>query len=276
MKVGTEEILIHPESKRALDVEIVLLTALTYVVIFLYAQDYFSWPLFYLLFHLFYMRFFMGNHDRFHVDLSRRWPRPLEWFAENFAVVVTPWDEPYDSIKKKHFTHHLTHFPEQEPETDFDKDPHSIYESGGMWRSLFYCFFFEEAQLFYDIRHRNIGWERVIRLVIYLPLIIWFIATFGWAKYGGVFMAVRLMSASGWFFFSWFSHVYFYRFGSRREIPRFVLFLLYAMNGRRVGNGFFRHTAHHVWPSVPSGQLYKMDEAVMRHPEARPVMIPSS
>lgn len=272
IKVGDSEVQIDRETKRALDLEIILLLFIVYAVIFTYAYGYISWPVFYLLFHFFYMRFFMGNHDRFHADHSKRLPRLLELFAEYLAVAVTPWDEPYDSIKKKHFTHHVTHLPKKNPSHEILSDPHSIYEARGMWRSLFYCLFYEEAQLVIDIRNRNITRSRWIRLLLYLPLQIVFFLTFGWEKYLGVFLAVRIMSSSGWFFFSWYSHTYFYRFGSRKEIPGIILFLLKFVNGKRVGDGFFRHTTHHVWPQVPSGQLYKLDEAVLDNPQAKPEM----
>ena len=276
MKIGTEEFAIKPESKKAMDVEIILLLVLVYTIVFIYALDYISWPIFYLLFHFFYMRFFMGNHDRFHADTSRHWPRPVELFAEYFALVVTPWDEPYDSIRKKHFTHHVTHLPKKSPDHDILQDPHSAYEAGGLWRALFCCMFFEEVQLVIDIRKRHIPKSRWIRLAIYLPLQFLFFMTFGWEKYLGVFLAVRLMSTLGWFFFSWFSHTYFYRFGSRRQIPRLFLFLLRFINGKRVGNGFFHHTSHHVWPHIPSSKLHILDEAMMRNPDAMPEMVATS
>ena len=131
MKIGNEEFAIQPESKRTMDVEITLFTLLVYAIILTYALGYLSWPLFYLLFHPAYMRVFMGNHDRFHADKSRRWPKPVEWFSETFGVVVTPWDEPYDSIRLKHFQHHLSHLPGKTPDHDTFMDPHAMYEAGG-------------------------------------------------------------------------------------------------------------------------------------------------
>ncbi|MDH4188582.1 MAG: hypothetical protein OEW21_00045 [Betaproteobacteria bacterium] len=276
MKIGDEEFNIPAESKRALDVEVTLMTAMTYVVIFAYALDYLSWPVFYLLFHLLYMRFFMGAHDRMHTDQLRRWPRAIELMAEHFAVVAVPWAEPIDSIRKKHFTHHLEHMPGKVPGGDMLKDPHSIYESGGFWRSLFYCTFFEEAQLVIDIRNRNITTSRWIRLAIYLPLLVLFVLSFGWEKYLGVVLAVRLMSAIAWLSFSWFSHTQTYRFGLDKKIPGFVKILLRMTNGKRVSDGFFRHTSHHAWPQVPPDKLFLLDEAVMRYPDSMPEMIRSS
>ena len=273
MKIGTEEFIIQPESKKAMDVEIVFLNILVYVVVFIYAFGYLSWPVFYLLFHFFYMRFFMGNHDRMHADKSRHWPRTVERLTEYFAVVVTPWDEPYDSIKKKHYTHHVTHLPKKTPDHDILQDPHSIYEARGFWRSLFYCMFFEEAQFVIDIRNRNITKSRWIRLVIYMPLQILFFMTFGWDKYLGVFLAVRLMSTIAWFSFSWVPHTLFYRFGLDGRIPRPVKLLLGLLNGKRVMDGFFRHNSHHAWPHIPSSKLYILDEAVMRNPDAMPEMV---
>lgn len=279
MTIGTEEFTIEPVSKKTMDIEIIVLLVLVYTVVFFWAFDYISsWPVFYLLFHLLYMRFFMGNHERFHSRRSKKWSRPIEIFSEYFAVAATPWDESYDSIRRKHFTHHATHRPGKKPGRDMLKDPHSIYEAGGFWRSLFFCLFFEEAQLLIDIRNRNIAKSRWIRLAIYLPLQILFIMAFGWEKYLGVFFAVRLMSCGGWLLFSWFSHTVTYRFGFMNQVPmpRLVTFVMGLLNGRHVRDGFFRHATHHVWPSVPSNKLYLLDEAVMRNPDAMPEMIPTS
>lgn len=274
MKIGNETFTIRPESRRALDVEITLFTVLVYAIIFAYAVGYLSWPLFYLLFHPAYMRVFMGNHDRFHADRSRHWPKPVERVLEYFGVVVTPWDEPYDSIRLKHFQHHLSHLPGEVPDHDSFTDPHAVYESGGFWRCLFFSIFYEEVQLIHDIRHRCIARSRWIRLAIYLPVLVTFISFFGWEEYLGVFFAVRIMSASSWFVFSWFLHAHVYEFGILEKIPgaRLILIMVGLVNGKRVRDGFFRHASHHAWPHVPSGQLYLLDEAVMRHPGSTPKM----
>ena len=272
MKIGTEEFNIKPESKQLMDVEIISLNIIVYAVIFAYAFDYLIWPVFYLLFHFFYMRFFMGNHDRFHADTSKHWTRPIELFSEYFAVVVTPWDEPYDSIKKKHQIHHATHLPDKIPNQNMLQDPHSIYEAGGFWRSLFYSIFYEEAQLIIDIRNNNITTSRWIKAIIYIPLMLLFFMTFGWEKYLGVFLAVRLMSTTSWLFFSWFIHTYLYEFGTVQKIPKVVLFIFGVMNGKRVNDGFVRHASHHAWPNIPSNRLYELDTAVMRNSDAIPEM----
>lgn len=276
MKIGTEEFTIQRESKKAMDVEIILVNVLVYAVTFIYAFDYLSWPVFYLLFHHVYMSYFMGTHDRFHADQSKHWPRPIEFFAEYFALVAMPWAEPLDSIRKKHFTHHKTHRPKKTPGYNILQDPHSIYEGGGFWRALFYCTFFEEAQLLIDIRNKNVAKSRWIRLAIYLPLQILFFMIFGWEKYLGVFLAVRLMSTIAWFTFSRVAHTSLYRFGLLGQIPRPFILLNGLINGKRVMDGFFCHTSHHAWPSIPSSKLYLLDEAVMRNPDAMPEMIPTS
>jgi fatty acid desaturase len=277
MRIGTEEFNIQPTSKKAMDIWLIILNVLLYTVVFVWAFGYLSWPVFYLLFHLVYMRIFMGNHERFHSRKPENWPRPIQVFSEYFALVVTPWDEPPDSIRKKHFTHHATHRPGKTPGSDMLQDPHSIYEAGGAWRSLFFSLFFEEAQLYIDIRNKDITKSRWIRLAIYLPLQILFIMVFGWEKYLGVFLAVKLMSAVAWWLFSWFSHTVTYRFGFVQEKPWSGLFLFIwgLINGRWVSDGFLRHAIHHAWPSVPPGKLYILDEAVMRNPDAKPEMIPT-
>lgn len=274
MRIGAEEFTIQPEPKKALDSEILFLNLLVYAVVLAYAFGHLIWPVFYLLFHLAYMRVFIGNHDRFHTDASRHWPRPIEFIAEHFALVVTPWDEPYDSIRKKHLTHHVTHLPNKIPGHDVSQDPHCVYEAGGFWRALLHCAFYEEVQLFSDIRNNNITASRWIRLAIYLPLQVLFIMTFGWEKYLGVFAAMRLVSAGGWFAFSWGLHNRaLYHFGFVREVPKSVIWLFGVLNGKRVRDGFFRHAAHHAWPQLPSSRLDELDSAVLRNPNASPEMI---
>ncbi len=278
MKIGNEEYLIKPLSKRTLDIEMVILMFMVYVTVYLWVFEYISWPIFYIVFHFFYMRFFMGNHERFHSIKSKNWPRLFEIFSEYFALAVTPWDEPYDSIRTKHFIHHATHVRGKKPTQEILQNPHSIYEAGGFWRSLFFCLFFEEAQLIIDIFNKNITKSRWIRLMIYLPLQILFIYNFGWGKYLGVFIAVRLLSSGGWLFFSWFSHTVSYKFGYIKQLKhgKLILFLMGVLNGKYVRDGFFRHASHHAWPSVPPDKLYLLDEAVLRNPDSMPEMIPST
>ncbi|RMH60411.1 MAG: hypothetical protein D6677_13810 [Calditrichaeota bacterium] len=275
MKIGNEEYKFRPEPKKAMDLEIFILLCGVYAVVFFYAFDYLSWPVFYLLFHIFYMRVFIGNHDRMHADRTKKWPRPLELFFEHFAMVVTPWDEPFDSIRAKHRTHHVTHLPNREPDHNVLKDPHSLYEAKGFFQSFFYCLFYEEVQLIIDIKNKHITLSRLVRLIIYLPLQILFIGYFGWQKFLGVFFAVRIMSAMGWFLFSWFLHVHMYQFGILKQLraARFIQYIFGIFNGRRVKDGFFHHAVHHAWPHVPSAKLHILDEALMRHPEQIPQMI---
>ena len=78
-------------------------------VIAFFSLEYLGWPLFLLIFYAVAMRIFIGNHDRYHADQRIRLPRFFEIISEKFAAVVTPWDEPYDSIRKKHLRHHATH-----------------------------------------------------------------------------------------------------------------------------------------------------------------------
>ncbi len=80
-----------------------------FAVIVLFSLDYLNWPLFLLIFYAVSMRIFIGNHDRYYADQRTRLPRFFEIISENLAVVVTPWDEPYNSIRKKHLRHHATH-----------------------------------------------------------------------------------------------------------------------------------------------------------------------
>ena len=64
-----------------------------------------------------------------------------------------------------------------------------------------------------------------------------------------------------------------YSFGFVKNIPRPLLFIVGLLNGKRVKDGLFRHSAHHAWPQIPSSKLYILDEAVLLHPEVMPEMI---
>ncbi|MFQ5447171.1 MAG: fatty acid desaturase [Saprospiraceae bacterium] len=276
LTLGGEELTYRPEYKKSLDIEIMLLHVPLFAVVFAYAQGYIVWPLFYLLFHIFEMRIFIGNHDRFHTDMSVRLPRVIEAISEWVAVCVTPWDEPYESIKKKHITHHITHSAGESAPHDVANDPHLLYESGGPVRAFLNCLFFEEVQLIHDIRYGNLTKDRLFRFLIYAPLIALFILNFGWAKFWGVFAAMRIVGATGWFVFSWGIHQpAVYRFGFSKKVPRLFKFLFQLMNGRRVTEGCIHHVIHHAWPGVPYTRLREFDAAVLRHPEAAPDMRPA-
>ncbi len=277
MRIGTQELPIEPEAKSALDIELLLLHIPLFITVFVYAFDYLNWPLFFLLFYMVEMRIFIGNHDRFHTDMHKRLPRWLEAFSENLAVCVTPWDEPYDSIRNKHIKHHATHGPGKFAVLDTARDPHGVYELGGFWRSLLYCLFYEEVQLFMDWRNNNIGKPRLIRLLVYLPLQILFLLLFGWQKYLGVFLAMRLVGATAWFVFSWGIHQpQIYYFGFAKKIAKPLRWGFALVNGKRVTEDVLHHAVHHAWPGIPASRLHEVDTVVMRHKEAAPEMLPTT
>jgi len=147
VELGGKRIYYRPESKKSIDVEVLLLNLVLYVVILLYGFGYLSWPVFLLVFYLLAVRAFVANHDRLHANHKERLPRFLEFIAEELAVVVTPWDEPYDSVKRKHLKHHATHVHDANPGLDTRKDPHSAFEAGGFFRAFFSCLFYEEVQM---------------------------------------------------------------------------------------------------------------------------------
>ncbi len=274
LTLGGEELTYRPETKKALDIEILLLHIPLFAVVFTYAEGYIAWPLFYLLFHIFEMRIFIGNHDRFHTDMSVRLPRFAEAIAEWLAVCVTPWDEPYESIKKKHITHHITHSAgKSAPPEDVANDPHLLYESGGGLRAFLSCMFYEEVQLIHDIRYGNLTRDRLYRFLIYAPLIALFILKYGWVKFWGVFAAMRLLGGIAWFIFSWGIHQPdIFRYGFSKKVPRLFKLLFQLMNGRRVTEGCIHHVIHHAWPGVPYTRLREFDAAALRHPDAAPDM----
>ena len=63
------------------------------------------------------------------------------------------------------------------------------------------CLFYEEVQLYLDIRNKNLNRSRLTRLLVYLPLQVAFILFFGWQKYLFVFLGMRIVGFSGWIVF---------------------------------------------------------------------------
>ncbi len=273
--IGEESVSFQPESKRSLDIEMLLLNILLYVLIFAFSFNIISTPVFLMLFYFVGMRVFMGGHDRFHASHRDRLPRFIEAIAEGFWVVLTPWDEPYDSIKKKHFTHHETHGHGKSADFDTKSDPHAAYELGGFFRVFFSCLFYEEIQLYIDIRDNKLTRSRLYRFLIYVPLLITFIVTFGWTTYLIVLLAMRMTGFSVWFVFSWvFHNPFFYKFGFSKLVPKWIILTNTILFGRRIAKGTIHHTTHHAWPGVPYDQLHKFDSAVLRHPEHAPELRP--
>lgn len=262
IKVRGKDISYRPELKKSIDIEILLLNLLLFTIIILYGLNYIIWPIFLLLFYTLAMRVFIGNHDRMHANHKNRLPRFFEIIAEGIAVVVTPWDEPYNSIRKKHLKHHSTHIHNHSSDFDTKKDPHSVYELGGLFRVFLSCLFYEEVQLFLDIRNNELTKSRLYRLLIYIPLQVTFISIFGLDKFLVVFIAMRFVGFSAWFVFSWIIHQpQIYKFGFSKQVPKLLKWTFAILHGKRVTEGCIYHATHHVWPSIPYNQLNKFDTA---------------
>ena len=260
VQFGEQRVFYTPESKKSIDLEVLLLNTVLYAVILLYGFDYLKWPLFLLLFYMLAIRAFVANHDRTHASGRDRLPPWLEALSEGFAVVVTPWDEPYDSVKRKHLKHHATHVHDPSPGLDARDSAHSVYEFGGFFRSFFSCLFYEEVQFFLDVRYDRLSKSRLYRLFIYPPLQLAFIWGFGFEKYLVVFLAMRLVGVSSWFVFSWVVHQpAIYRFGFSQSLPGLFKWVFSLIHGRRVTEACVYHLVHHTWPAIPSRELYRFD-----------------
>jgi fatty acid desaturase len=277
VSIGQESMTYQPEYKKSLDLELLIINLILYALIFAFGLNYISIPVFMVLFYCIGMRAFMGNHDRMHTNHRKRNPKWFEVFTEYFWVVVTPWDEPYDSIKKKHYTHHTTHASGKVPKFDSKADPHSVFEMGGVIRVFLSCLFYEEIQLYIDIRDKRLTRSRFYKFLIYTPLIILFIITFGWMKFLIVFSVMRLIGVTAWFIFSWAFHQSFlYQFEFSRNIPKWLVYVNTFLFGRRIANGTMSHAVHHAWPSIPFDQLKKFDMAAFENHNHAPDMRPSS
>jgi len=263
VRVGDQKVSYVPETKKAIATELLLLHLPLLADIALYSLGIINWPVFMLIFYPVAMRIFIGNHDRYHSDYNIRLPRPLDWLSDNLAVVVTPWDEPHDSIRRKHLIHHASHINGKDGHLDSKNDPHSLYESGGLLSVIFSCLFYEEIQFFLDIRDGNLTRSRLVRFLIYAPILTAYTYYFGWVIFFGVFIAMRIVGFFAWFVFSWVIHQPFvYRPGFSSKVPKAFKWLFSAMHGRRVGEGCLHHHIHHKWPGIPYNQLNKFDKVL--------------
>ncbi|MEN8228131.1 MAG: fatty acid desaturase [Bacteroidota bacterium] len=273
--IGQENLSFQPESKKSIDLEMFFINILLLGLVFAYSSNYLTLPIFLPLFYAIAMRFFIGNHDRMHASQHDRLPRFFEAITEGFAVVVTPWDEPFDSVKWKHLKHHSTHVSGKSAPFDTKSDPHSAFELGGFLRVFISCVFYEEIQLYFDIRDRKLTRSRLYRFLIYTPLLIAFIYTFGLNTYLIVLLAMKITGFSVWFLFSWGLHQpVIYNFGFAKQVPIFVNWITTILFGRRISAGITHHSTHHAWPSIPYNQLDKFDSATLRNPEYAPEMLP--
>jgi len=276
IQLGKESVSYQMETKKSLDIEILILNLLMTALILAFSFGLIVTPIFFVLFHMIGVRSFIAGHDRMHTNHKVRFGRILESLFEGFAIVVTPWDEPYDSVKRKHIAHHISHAPGKHLELDSRKDPHSLYESSVVIAS-FSCLFFEEVQLFLDVRDNKLSMSRLYRLMVYLPILTLYIYYFGWMKYLMVFLAMRITGASSYFIFSWLSHrnpVYNYRFSS--QIPKWMIQVISLLLGQRVSKGIINHPIHHAWPGVPYNQLEKIAKAIRENPISAPLMLPNN
>lgn len=263
VRIGDVRVSYLPETKKGIDTELLLLLIPLLADIAIFSLDIINWPVFMLIFYPIAMRIFIGNHDRYHSDYKVRLPRILDWLAENLAVVVTPWDEPHDSIRRKHLIHHATHVNDKDGMHDSKNDPHSLYESGGLLSVLFSCLSYEEVQFYLDIRDGNLTRSRLVRFLIYTPILVAYVYYFGWAKFLGVFVAMRTVGFFAWFVFSWVIHQpYVFRPGFASKVPTIFKWIFSAMHGQRVGEGCLHHVIHHKWPGIPYNQLNKFDKVL--------------
>lgn len=275
IQIGKEPITYNQETKRSVDMEILLLDIPLFGSVIAYAFGYIGWPVFLPLFYMIAMRVFIANHDDYHTDHRIRLPKVLEWLSENLAVVVTPWDDTHDSTRRKHLHHHATHTPGKSAPFNPVDDPHTVFELGGIFRVLLACLFYEEMMLYLDIRGRNIAHSRLIRALIYIPLQIAFILTFGWIKFLVVLLAMRIVGFTAWFVFSWAIHQpLVYKFGFSKQVPAWFKGLFALLHGRRVTEGCIHHATHHAWPTIPYNELHLFDTKVVQHPQVAPKMRP--
>jgi len=264
------------ESKRSIDSEVLAWHVPFFILVYCYAMGWLGWPVFFLLFYPLMARIFITNHDRIHADRNRELPLVLDWLANNLALVVTPWDEPFDSYAAKHLAHHRSHEAGHQPQLDPLADPHSVYESGGLWRALLSAAFYDEIQFYLDVRSRHITRGRWVRMILFTPLILIFINYAGWLTYAGVLAASKITGAVDWFVFSYVLHKpYFFRYGFVDHVPGWLRILILFTHGRRAVNGILFHAAHHAWPAVASGRLHPLDDIARQHRERAPTLVTS-
>ena len=159
---------------------------------------------------------------------------------------------------------------------DVSSDPHSAFESGGWFKAFLSCLFYEEIQLWLDLRNGNIHRSSFARLFVYTPLIALFIYHYGWEKYLGVLVSMRIVATIAWYVFSWGFHQDFsYNYSFHRRLPGWLKAAYAALNGRRTLYAWMFHAAHHAYARVPCLQLQLINEIAERNATAVPKPIPT-
>lgn len=276
MRIGTEDFQFEVESKRKLDTVLMLLHVPLFALIWAYAEGYLPFLMFLAAFYLVEIRIFSLHHDRVHADFGKRLPGPLDTLADWMELIVTPWDEPFPSYSAKHLKHHASHIADRVPARDLKSDPHSAFESGGWFKAFLGCLFYEEIQLWLDLRYGNFHKARYTRLAVYAPLIAGFIYFYGWEKYLGVLVSMRIVATIAWYVFSWGFHQDFsYTYDFHRKLPGWLKLAYAALNGRRTLSAWMFHAAHHAYARVPCLRLQQINEIAERNPTAVPKLVPT-
>lgn len=276
MRIGNEEFNFEVESKRRLDVVLMLLHVPLFLLIWAFASGHVSFLAFFMAFYLIEIRIFSLHHDRVHADFNRKLPRPLDVLANWMELIVTPWDEPFPSYSTKHHKHHASHVADRIPARDLINDPHSAFESGGWFKALISCLFYEEIQLWLDLKNRSFHRSRIARFAVYTPAILGFIYFYGWEKYLGVLLAMRIVATIAWYVFSWgFHQDYSYNHSFHGKLPAWLKAAYAILNGRRTLSAWLFHAAHHAYARVPCLQLERINEIAKRNPGSVPRLVPT-
>jgi fatty acid desaturase len=200
---------------------------------------------------LYTFRSFNIRHEKSHTSSATGLkPKWLDITSDFVQLFYLPYHEPYSGKRWKHLAHHRFHAaPEIKKKRDLKSDPHHIFEVGHFGRALITSFFYEEVNLYLDLKHRGLSRDRVIMALISFPIIGAMIYFGGWMNFLILSISYRVSLTIAWFTFSYMTHipkVYGSRIGE--YVPRSVLRALDFVLGHGTSTAVFYHSSHHTKP----------------------------
>jgi fatty acid desaturase len=239
------------KTKASLAIQDIALTALAYLMFVGLSMQLIPGWLFFSFMFLYTFRSFNIRHEKAHTPSSTGLkPKWLDTVSDYVQLFYLPYHEPYSGKRWKHLAHHRFHAsPELNARGDLADDPHRIFEIGSIGRALLTSFFYEEVNLYLDLKHRGFSRDRVIAAVISFPIIAAMIYFGGWSNFLILAFSYRISLTIAWFTFSYVMHVpeiYDSRIGD--YIPNAILRGFDLVLGHGISTAVFYHASHHSKP----------------------------
>lgn len=238
------------EKKVNLDILVFSTNIILYMLIYLYSINLINSYIFAIVFYIIFSKVFVFNHDRTHTTNSN-YNKFFETIVELTYVAVVPWEEQYNSYKKKHLIHHRFHKKSSDKLQNYRNNPHILFEKD-LKTAFFSSLFYSEIQFFINIINKNITFKEILFIFWYSILISSYIFYFSFEKFILIFCLVRITGFLSWFVFSYILH-HPYLYG--KEIPKMISIVSDLAFGKRLSRGTLFHKKHHDDERIPSHLL---------------------